>query len=104
MSEALLLLVGGSAVALAPRLSASGYSAVDLTNLAVADWDGLKNQGPVAAVLAADQRQRIALLRHRFAGLPLLLDLVLDSVNARAEFLQTGADDFGCPGVHPVIY
>ena len=55
MSEALLLLVGGSAVVLAPCLSASGYSAVDLTNLAVADWDGLKNQGPVAAVLAADQ-------------------------------------------------
>ncbi len=43
MSEALLLLVGGSAVVLDPRLSASGYSAVDLTNLAFADWDGLKN-------------------------------------------------------------
>jgi hypothetical protein len=56
MSEALLLLVGGSAVVLAPCLSALGYSFVDLTNLAVADWDGLKNQGPVAAVLAADQR------------------------------------------------
>ena len=101
MSEALLLLVGGSAVALAPRLSASGYSTVDLTNLAVADWDGLKNQGPVAAVLAADQRQRIALLRHRFAGLPLLLDLVVDSVDARAEFLQTGADDFWLSGSAP---
>ena len=101
MSEALLLLVGGSAVALAPRLYASGYSAVDLTNLAVADWDGLKNQGPVAAVLAADQRQRIALLRHRFAGLPLLLDLVVDSVDARAEFLQTGADDFWLSGSAP---
>lgn len=101
MSEALLLLVGGSAVALAPRLSASGYSAVDLTNLAVADWDGLKNQGPVAAVLAADQCHRIALLRHRFAGLPLLLDLVVDSVDARAEFLQTGADDFWLSGSAP---
>ena len=101
MSEALLLLVGGSAVALAPRLSASGYSAVDLTNLAVADWNGLKNQGPVAAVLAADQRHRIALLRHRFAGLPLLLDLVVDSVDARAEFLQTGADDFWLSGSAP---
>jgi DNA-binding response OmpR family regulator len=101
MSEALLLLVGGSAVVLAPRLSASGYSAVDLTNLAVADWDGLKNQGPVAAVLAADQRHRIALLRHRFAGLPLLLDLVVDSVDDRAEFLQTGADDFWLSGSGP---
>ena len=101
MSEALLLLVGGSAFALAPRLSASGYSAVDLTNLSLADWDGLKNQGPVAAVLAADQHQRIALLRHRFAGLPLLLDLVVDSVDARAEFLQTGADDFWLSGSAP---
>jgi DNA-binding response OmpR family regulator len=101
MSEALLLLVGGSAVVLAPHLSASGYSAIDLTNLAVADWDGLKNQGPVAAVLAADQRHRIALLRHRFAGLPLLLDLVVDSVDARAEFLQTGADDFWLSGSAP---
>jgi DNA-binding response OmpR family regulator len=101
MSEALLLLVGGSAVVLAPCLSALGYSSVDLTNLAVADWDGLKNQGPVAAVLAADQRHRIALLRHRFAGLPLLLDLVVDSVDARAEFLQTGADDFWLSGSAP---
>ena len=101
MSEALLLLVGGSAVVLAPCLSALGYSAVDLTNLAVADWDGLKKQGPVAAVLAADQRHRIALLRHRFAGLPLLLDLVVDSVDARAEFLQTGADDFWLSGTAP---
>jgi DNA-binding response OmpR family regulator len=55
----------------------------------------------VAAVLAADQRQRIALLRHRFAGLPLLLDLVVDSVDARAEFLQTGADDFWLSGSAP---
>ena len=94
MTEALLLLVGGSAVALAPRLLASGYSTVDLTNLELTDWAGLKNQGPVAAVLAAEQRHAIPLLRHRCAGLPLLLDLVVDSVDARAEFLQTGADDF----------
>ena len=37
MSEALLLLVGGSVVALASRLLASGYSAVDLMHLAFAD-------------------------------------------------------------------
>jgi DNA-binding response OmpR family regulator len=41
------------------------------------------------------------LLRHRFAGLPLLLDLVVDSVDARAEFLQTGADDFWLSGSAP---
>ena len=101
MSEALLLLVGGSAVALAPRLSASGYSTVDLTNLEFTDWVRLKNQGPVAAVFAADQRHRIAEFRHRFSGLPLLLDLVVDSVDARAEFLHTGADDFWLSGSAP---
>jgi hypothetical protein len=82
MTEALLLLVGGSAVALAPRLSASGYSTVNLTNLDFTDWAGLTNQRPVAAVFAADQRHRIAEFRHRFAGLPILLDLVDDSVDA----------------------
>ena len=101
MTEALLLLVGSSAVALAPRLLASGYSTVDLTNLELTDWAGLKNQGPVAAVLAADQRHRIALLRHRFAGLPLLLDLVVDSEDARAEFLQTCADELWLSGSGP---
>ena len=101
MTEALLLLVGGSAVALAPRLSASGYSTVDLTNLEFTDWVRLKNQGPMAAVFAADQRHRIAEFRHRFSGLPLLLDLVVDSVDARAELLHTGADDFWLSGSAP---
>jgi DNA-binding response OmpR family regulator len=101
MTEALLLLVGSSAAALAPRLSASGYSTVDLTNLALTDWAGLKNQGPVAAVFAADQCHRIAEFRHRLSGLPLLLDLVDDSVDARAEFLHSGADDFWLSGSAP---
>ena len=101
MTEALLLLLGSSAAALAPRLSASGYSTLALTNLELTDWAGLKNQGPVAAVLAADQRHRIAELRHRLSGLPLLLDLVDDSVDARAEFLHSGADDFWLSGSAP---
>ena len=101
MTEALLLLVGRSALALAPRLSASGYSTVDLTDFELNEWAGLKNQGPVAAVLAADQRHRIAELRHRFSRLPILLDLVDDSVDARAEFLHTGADDFWLSGSAP---
>ena len=101
MTEALLLLVGSSAAALAPRLSASGYSTVDLTNLALTDWAGLKNQGPVAAVFAADQPHRIAEFRHLLSGLPLLLDLVDDSVDARAEFLHSGADDFWLSGSAP---
>ncbi|MDC0310131.1 winged helix-turn-helix domain-containing protein [bacterium] len=101
MTEALLLLVGSSAAALAPRLSASGYSTLDLTNLELTDWAGLTNQGPVAAVFAADQRHRIAEFRHCLSGLPLLLDLVDDSVDARAEFLHSGADDFWLSGSAP---
>ena len=101
MTEALLLLVGSSAAALAPRLSASGYSTLDLTNLVLTDWAALKNQGPVAAVFAADQRHRIAEFRHRLSGLPLLLALVDDSVDARAEFLHSGADDFWLSGSAP---
>ena len=101
MTEALLLLVGSSAAALAPRLSASGYSTLDLTNLVLTDWAALKNQGPVAAVFAADQRHRIAEFRHLLSGLPLLLDLVDDSVDARAEFLHSGADDFWLSGSAP---
>jgi DNA-binding response OmpR family regulator len=69
--------------------------------LELTDWAALKNQGPVAAVLAADQRHRIAELRHRLSGLPLLLDLVDDSVDARAEFLHSGADDFWLSGSAP---
>ena len=101
MTEALLLLVGSSALALAPRLSASGYSTVDLTDFEFTEWAGLKNQGPVAAVLATDQHHRIAELRHRFSRLPILLDLVDDSVDARAEYLHTGADDFWLSGSAP---
>ena len=101
MTEALLLLVGSSAAALAPRLSASGYSTLDLTNLELTDWAALKNQGPVAAVFAVNQRHRIAEFRHRLSGLPLLLDLVDDSVGARAEFLHSGADDFWLSGSAP---
>ena len=101
MSEALLLLVGGSAVALAPRLLASGYSAVDLMHLAFADWDGLDDQVPVAAVLSADHGHLIAMLRQSFVGLSILLDLVDDSVHARSECLLSGADDFWLSGSSP---
>mgnify|MGYP003316733121 CR=1 FL=1 len=99
MSEVLLL--GGSALALAPRLSASGYSTVDFKHLAFAYWDGLEDQWPLAAVLSADQRHRIAILRQSFTARRILLDLVVDSEDARAEFLHTGADDFWLSGSAP---
>ena len=45
--------------------------------LASADWDGLEDQGPVAADLSADQCHRITTLRQSFVGLPTLLDLLM---------------------------
>jgi DNA-binding response OmpR family regulator len=88
-------------VALAPRLSASGYSTVDLTHLAFADWDGLEDQWPVVAVISADQRHRIARLRQNFVGLPILLDMVNNRVHASPECLLSDADDFWLSGSAP---
>ena len=89
--EPLLLLSGASALALAPRLSASGYATVD--------WPNADGTDPMAAVLAADQASLIRDLRQRFGSMPILLDLEQDSVTARAQALRCGADDFWLSGV-----
>ena len=89
--EPLLLLSGASALALAPRLSASGYATVD--------WPNADGAEPMAAVLAADQAPLIRDLRQRFGSMPILLDLEQDSVTARAQALRCGADDFWLSGV-----
>ena len=89
--EPLLLLSGASALALAPRLSASGYATVD--------WPNADGAEPMAAVLAADQAPLIRDLRQRFGAMPILLDLEQDSVTARAQALRCGADDFWLSGV-----
>ena len=89
--EPLLLLSGASALALAPRLSASGYATVD--------WPNADGAEPMAAVLAADQAPLIRDLRQRFGPMPILLDLEQDSVAARAQALRSGADDFWLSGV-----
>ena len=89
--EPLLLLSGASALALAPRLSASGYATVD--------WPNADGAEPMAAVLAADQAPLIRDLRQRFGPMPILLDLEQDSVTARAQALRCGADDFWLSGV-----
>ena len=93
-SDPLLLLAGPAAVALAPRLTASGYTTVDWLSAGVASSRAQAGQEPVAAILAADQRPLISDLRLRFGGMPILLDLERDSVEARASCLGTGADDF----------
>ncbi len=93
-TEPLLLLAGTSAVALAPRLSASGYTTVDWLSAGVTSSCGVAGDEPLAAVLGADQIDLIAELRQRFGAMTILLDLEQDSVEARANALCCGADDF----------
>ena len=93
-TEPLLLLAGTSALALAPRLSASGYTTVDWLSAGVTSSCGVAGDEPLAAVLGADQVDLIAELRQRFGAMTILLDLEQDSVEARANALRCGADDF----------
>ena len=97
----LLLLAGTSAVALAPRLSASGYTTVDWLSAGVTSSCGVAGDEPLAAVLGADQIDLIAELRQRFGAMTILLDLEQDSVEARANALRCGADDFWLSGLGP---
>ena len=100
-TEPLLLLAGTSAVALAPRLSASGYTTVDWLSAGVTSSCGVAGAEPLAAVLGADQIDLIAELRQRFGAMTILLDLKQDSVEARANALRCGADDFWLSGLGP---
>ena len=93
-TEPLLLLAGTSALSLAPRLSASGYTTVDWLSAGVTSSCGVAGDEPLAAVLGADQIDLIAELRQRFGAMTILLDLEQDSVEARANALRCGADDF----------
>ena len=100
-TEPLVMLAGTSAVALAPRLSASGYTTVDWLSAGVTSSCGVAGNEPLAAVLAADQVDRIAELRQRYGAMTILLDLEQDSVEARANALRCGADDFWLSGLGP---
>ena len=75
----LLLLAGQTAVAVAPRLTASGYVTVDWLSAGVTSGCGSadSSDSPLAAVLSADQAGLIPDLRHRFGSMPILLDLSL---------------------------
>ena len=70
--QPLLLLVGSEAVALASRLSASGYATVDWLRTGVASCETSFSDGPAAAILAADQISLIGDLRDRFGPMPIL--------------------------------
>ena len=88
MSEAVLLLLGTEAEALAPRLEASGYSCV-LGEASRADWPRCH-----LVLLAAAEEPRIPALKQALPGVPLLLDIGTDSVGARSRLLRSGATDF----------
>ena len=92
----LLLLVGQTAIAVAPRLTASGYVTVDWLSAGVTSGCGSaeSSDSPLAAILSADQADLIPDLRHRFGAMPILLDLEQDGVEARSACLRSGADDF----------
>ena len=74
---------------------------MDWLSAGVASSRAQSGQEPVAAVLAADQRPLISDLRLRFGGMPILLDLEQDTVEARSACLCSGADDFWLSSVGP---
>jgi DNA-binding response OmpR family regulator len=90
MTQAVLL-VGGTAEALAPRLEISGYS-----TLAAADaFAGARPAGQLCAViLSPGEEGRIPALRQRWGAVPMLLGAEGDTVESRRLTLLHGADDF----------
>ncbi len=86
MNGPLILLVGEEAEALAPRLEASGYR--------TAPVGGLPDPPAAVLVSGADGVATIPTLRMILEDVPILLDLVTDSVEARSRCFSSGADDF----------
>lgn len=91
-----VLLVGGEAERLAPRLALSGYRTCLLPEASAS----LPPQ-PRAIILAADAEDQIAALRRRFPGIPLLLGVGSDSLEGRVRCLASGADDFWITTIGP---
>ncbi|MGB7565147.1 MAG: winged-helix domain-containing protein [Prochlorococcaceae cyanobacterium] len=92
-----VLLLGPSSHSLASRLGASGYESfcLSLEDLALPQQRALLVAAPPAVVvLAAESRSAIAVLRQDLPGVPLLLDIGSDGVDARSSCLSAGADDF----------
>ena len=86
MSTARLLLLGQEAVALAPRLEASGYSCQVGEAGEAAGFD--------LVVLGAELADQLPALQQRLGAVPVLLDIGTDSVAARSRLLRSGATDF----------
>jgi len=92
-----LLLLGPEALALGPRLDASGYQ--PLTE--PAPGQPAPAIAPVAVVLSPGCEEHIAGLRRTLGPVPLLLGLRSDSVEGRSHCLEWGADDFWLPTLGP---
>lgn len=93
MSEALILLVGLEAEALAARLEASGYICSLPNQPAIVHGQG-SDASPDAVLLSAGEAWRISALRQQWGTIPLLLDVGDDTIEARIHCLSSGADDF----------
>ena len=90
MGDICVLLLGETSEALAERLSASGYSPlIGESGLQQASQGGCE-----VVVLSAEWGARIQELRTHLGALPMLLDIVEDSVPARSQLLIEGGDDF----------
>ena len=90
MGDICVLLLGETSEALAERLSASGYSPlIGESGLQQASQGGCE-----LVVLSAEWGARIQELRAHLGALPMLLDIVEDSVPARSQLLIEGGDDF----------
>ena len=85
----IVLLVGGEAEALAPRLELSGHQPITLE-----PEESAASTQPQAVIVAPNQEGEIARLRLRFSGVPLLLGIASDSVEGRIRCLASGADDY----------
>jgi two-component system response regulator MprA len=86
MSGSTLLLLGAEAVALAPRLEASGYRC-QLGAQSLEEPCDL-------VILGAECADQLPALRDRWGMVPVLLDIGDDSVAARSRMLRSGATDF----------
>lgn len=90
-----VLLLGERAEALAPRLEASGYVVVRGGSSGGHDHTDPRMEETVdVVVLAADAAAEIQSLRQRWQGVPILLDVAEDTMEARVRCLSAGADDF----------
>ena len=90
MGDICVLLLGETSEALAERLRASGY----IPRIGESGLQQASQGGCELVVLSADWGARIQELRAHLGALPMLLDIVEDSVPARSQVLIEGGDDF----------